>query len=164
MAILYLPSNLLRQMAPKKRARRLVTQKLTVNQVALRSLARTGILSKTKLESIALKVVRQYKRRERRELSEGATQADAKATALSKKKLMVVRVQNAAVFEVTQDVKGKYRGEYYRWLPSDANEPDPLHQLNYGEVFQLGVGEAPGDRYGCRCGMEILVDEDRLEL
>lgn len=164
MAIRYLPSDVLRRMAPKKRAKRLVTQKLSVNTVALRSLARTGILSKKTLEGVARKVIRQYKQREKRELRLGASKGDAKAAALSGKKLMVQRVQNAAVFEITGNLKRTYRGEFYEWLPSDAADPDPVHQLNYGEVFQLGVGEAPGDRFGCRCGMNILVDEDTLEL
>lgn len=154
-------------MAPKKRARRLVTQRLTVNRAALRALSRSGILSQRELSSIAGKVVRQYKARYRREIKAGETIKDAKALALSGKRLMVQRVQNAAVYELTQMVKSEYSGELARWLPSSANVADPLHQLNYGQVFIIGVGingEEPGDRYGCECGMEILVDEDTLEL
>lgn len=167
MAITFLPGNLLRRIAPKKKARRLVTQKLTVNRVALRSLARTGVLSQKKLTEVAIKVVRQYRAKERSEKFFGASETAARETALNKKKLMVQRVQNAAVFELGKEVRSQYRGELARWLPSDAQEPDPLHQLNYGEIFQIGVGingEEPGERYGCRCGMEILVEEDRLEL
>lgn len=164
MAITYLPSEVLRKMAPKSKARKLVTRELNVNRVALRSLAKTGFLSKKTLTSVALKVIRQYRKREKRELAAGATKSEAKELALSGKKLMVQRVRNAAVYEIAQEIKSKYRGEFYEWLPSDANEPDPLHQLKYGEVFQLGVGEAPGDRYGCQCGMRILVDEDILDL
>ena len=73
-------------------------------------------------------------------------------------------MQNETVFQIGQEIKAEYEGEFYEWLPSDAEEPDPLHQLNYGQVFRIGDGEQPGDRYGCRCGMNILVPEKKLEL
>jgi hypothetical protein len=76
----------------------------------------------------------------------------------------VARVQNAVVYEIAQDIKDQYRGEFYEWLPSDAETPDPIHQLNYGKKFQMGKGEMPGDRYGCRCGMNVLVSESTLSL
>jgi len=164
MAIRFLPSELLKKMAPVKKVERLVTQNLTVNKAAVRSLGRTGILSKKSLSEIALRVVKTYKKVFQEEQDAGATIAEAKELALNDKKLMVQRVQNAAVFELSKEVRSQYHGEYYVWLPSDADEADPLHQLNYGQTFQIGDGEAPGERFGCRCGMEILVNEDTLEL
>lgn len=68
------------------------------------------------------------------------------------------------MFQVAGEIKDRYEGEFYIWLPSDAEEPDPEHQLNYGKKFQVGEGEMPGDRFGCRCGMEILVPETKLDL
>lgn len=164
MPIVYLPSKLLKTMAPAIKAKALVTNRLTVNQVALRSLARTGILKKDTLEDIALNVINQYKDRKEVEIDDGATVSEATEIALNDKALMVQRVQNAAVQQITKKVKVNYGGEDYIWLPSDADEPDPVHQLNYGLRFTVGVGEAPGDRYGCQCGMKILTDEDTLEL
>lgn len=79
-------------------------------------------------------------------------------------KQAIQRIQNNAVFEIAQSIKENYSGESYEWLPSDADEPDPEHQLNYGKIFQVGVGEMPGDRYGCKCGMNILVKETKLTL
>ncbi len=163
-AIKYEPSKILRRMVPKAKAGELVSDSLTLNRSAVRALARTGILSPKKLETIAVKVINQYKDARAAEIEDGASRAEATAAVLNDKKLMVQRVQSAAVHEITRDIKSEYRGEFYVWLPSTAVVPDPLHQLNYGKTFQLGVGEMPGDRYGCQCGMNILVKSSKLEL
>ncbi len=164
MAIEFLPSKLKQKVAPKKAVEKLVTQKLTLNRAALTMLARSEILSKPALEKVALKVIKSYKRTYGEFRDEGLSKAEALDEALNDKKLMVNRVQNAVVSQIAEDLKETYEGELYEWLPSDAAEPDPLHQLNYGMIFELGVGEAPGDRYGCQCGMRILVNESQLEL
>ena len=63
-----------------------------------------------------------------------------------------------------QEEKQAHKGEFYRWLPSNAQNPDPEHQLLYGKIFRVGEGDKegnmPGERYGCRCGIEWLKDED----
>jgi hypothetical protein len=164
MAIRFHPSTFLAKAMPKKRVERLVTQKLTLNRAAVSTLMESGVLKKKTLEKIALKVIRGYRQKFGDERRQGASKMQALESALNDKKQMVQRVQNAAVYEISQEIQDQYAGEFYEWLPSDAVEPDPLHQLNYGQVFQLGVGEAPGDRYGCQCGMNILVHETKLEL
>lgn len=164
MAIKYEPSKILSRIAPKSKAQALVNDNLTVNRAAVNALSRAGVLSKKKVETLAIKVINQYKAARASEIEDGASKAEATAAALNDKKLMVQRVQNAAVQEITKDIKSEYRGEFYVWLPSTALVPDPLHQLNYGKTFQLGVGEMPGDRYGCQCGMNILVKGSKLEL
>lgn len=163
MAIRYLPTQFLKKALPDKAVEKLVTQKLTLNKAAVRALG-TDILSKPTLEKVALKVIKQYNQTYGDFKDAGLSNAAALEETLNDKALMLARVQNAAVYEVSQEIQNKYEGEFYEWLPSDANEPDPEHQLNYGEKFQLGVGEAPGDRYGCRCGMNILVNESQLKL
>ena len=164
MAILYLPSRILKKTASERKIKKLLTKKLTVNRAALATLADTGVVSKKRLSEIALKVAKGYKKRYRAEREEGATVKEAAADAVNGGKLLVQRVQNETVFQIGQEIKAEYEGEFYEWLPSDAEEPDPLHQLNYGQVFRIGDGEQPGDRYGCRCGMNILVPEKKLEL
>lgn len=164
MSILVDPQNLLRRMAPKTKVRRLVTRKLTLNQVVLRTLAHSGLLTKGGLERVALKVIRQYKRSYAQEIKAGASKAQALETALNQKRLMVQRVQSAAVREIVGEVKDRYRGEFYIWLPSSSDSPDPEHELFYGEKRQVGVGEMPGDRPGCQCAMELLVNDTKLEL
>lgn len=168
MAITYDPAKLLRRLASKRAIRRLVTQKLSVNRVALSSLSESGVLSKPTIMDITLKVIDQYKDKKAIEIDAGASNSAALETALNEKKLIVQRIQNASVQAISDRVKENYAGLFYVWLPSSANIPDPLHQLNYGKTFQLGVGddngEDPGDRYGCLCGMHILTEDDRLIL
>src|SRR5690242_4616696 len=125
MAIEFLPSKMKRKVSPTRTVERLVTNRLTLNKAVVATLAESEVLSKKKLETIALKVIKSYKKtygvlREETDLSK----ADALAEAMNGRKLMVQRVQNAVVHEISNDLKDKYRGEYYIWLPSDANEPD----------------------------------------
>lgn len=160
----YLPTDLLRRMASKKQAKRLVTKELTLNRAALSALAKTSMLSKKKIEELALRVIKDYKARYKEELADGLTKSAALDETLNGARLMVQRVQDSVVHEIAKDIKRNYRGEFYEWLPSDAEEPDPLHQLNYGKKFQIGKGEMPGDRWGCKCGMNILVEEKKLDI
>lgn len=158
------PRNIAKKLAPKKTVEKLVSRNLTLNRAAATMLAKSGLLSKKKVEEVAIKVIREYKSAFKEELKEGASKSEALEDVLNDKKQMVSRVQNVATREITKEVKKAYRGERYEWLPSNAEEPDPLHQLKYGKRFWVGKGEMPGDRWGCQCGMRILVDEDELFL
>jgi len=164
MTIKYLPNEVLKKIAPKKAIEKLVKGNLTLNKSVLSMVSKADFISKKNITTVALKVVKQYKERFKEEIEDGATKAEAIETTLNQKKLMVNRVQNNVIFQIKNEIADQYSGEFYEWLPSDAETPDPLHQLNYGETFQIGVGEMPGDRYGCRCGMNILVDETKLAL
>lgn len=164
MAITFMPSKFAKKLVPKKTVEKLVSRNLTVNRAAVTMLTKSGVLSKKKVEEVAIRVIRQYKEKFSDEIDDGATRAEALNEAVNDKVLLVQRVQNVATHEVAKEVKKSYRGERYEWLPSLAENPDPLHQLNYGKRFWLGRGEAPGDRYGCQCGMRILVDETQLFL
>jgi hypothetical protein len=162
--IKYLPNELLNKIAPPKKIEKLVGGNLTLRKASLSFVDQIDFLSKDSIQRVALNVVDQYQTRFENEKDSGASASEAKETALNEKKLLVNRVQNEVVTQVANEIKDQYEGEYYIWLPSDALEPDPLHQLNYGKKFQLGKGEMPGDRYGCRCGMQILVSDDTLQL
>ena len=164
MAIRYLPTELLKKIAPAKKIEKLVTNRLTLNKTVLSLFDDVDFLSKKTMERTALKAIKHYKERYKEEIADGLSAPEAKEETLNDKKLLVSRVQNEVISEVADEIKDQYRGEFYKWLPSDADTPDPLHQLNYGSKFQLGKGEMPGDRYGCRCGMLILVPEKRLSL
>lgn len=164
MAIRYDPRKLLRKAAPKATVEKLVTQNLTLNRAVVTVLTKADILSQKKLEDVAIRVIRGYKDKFGSEVDSGATKSEAIAEAVNGKRQMVSRIQDAVVFQISKDIKSSYRGEFYVWLPSDASTPDPVHQLNYGSRFQIGKGEMPGERYGCRCGMNILVKETRLDL
>lgn len=164
MSIKYEPQKILKKMASKKNIENLVTDNLTVNRAVLNSLESSGVLGKKQLEFVGLGVIRDYRERAEKLTEEGLTKAESREEVLENKKLLVQRVQNATVSEITKKVKEKYRGEYYIWLPSTAKVPDKKHKRKYGKRYQIGRGEAPGDRYGCKCGMEILVEAKRLSL
>lgn len=151
------PSKLLRRVAPAKKIEKLLSSRLSLKRAALTFASKIDFLDENAIARVALKTIKGYKERAKDD-------PDAKAEILDDPAQLIQRVQNEVVTQVAGEIKDKYAGEFYVWLPSDADEPDPEHQLNYGEKFQVGVGEMPGDRYGCRCGMEILVDDSTLDL
>jgi hypothetical protein len=150
MSIRYHPKELLKKIAPAKKVEKLVNQNLTLNKAALSFVDAIDFLSTATVQRVALKTIKEYKQTFEDNKDEGLTASDAKEEALNKKKLLVNRVQSTIVNQVADEIEDRYRGEFYKWLPSDAQVPDPLHQLKYGKKFQLGKGEKPGDRFGCR--------------
>jgi len=153
----YLPSKILKKVAKKKAIENLVTNDLTLNKAAVKTLSNMDLLSAKKITEIAIRVINGYKKKYK--------DGDSLKEALNDKKNMVREIEQASLFLISKDIALQYRGEYYIWLPSDAEKPDPEHQLYYGKTFQIGSShEMPGERYGCRCGMQILVDESRLNL
>jgi hypothetical protein len=156
-AIRYEPSKLLARIAPAKKLEKLLSKRLTLKRAALAFTSELDVLDRGAIERVALKTIKSYKARVKED-------PDAKEDLVDDPAQLVQRVQNEVIFQVATEIKDRYSGEFYVWLPSDAEEPDPEHQLNYGEKFQVGDGEMPGDRIGCRCGMEILVDDSSLDL
>lgn len=155
--IKYDPGKMLKKIAPPAKIEKLVSGNLTLKKTALSFVSRIPYLSKKGVEAVALKTIKGYKARAKGD-------PDLKGELAGNPRQLVQRVQNEIVIQVAESIAVRYQGERYRWLPSDAEEPDPEHQLNYGKTFVLGEGEMPGDRYGCRCGMEILVDDSSLDL
>ncbi len=157
MAIVYEPSKIINRLAPRRKIKKLLGDSFSLKRAALTFVSAIEVLNKKDITAVALKVISSYKER----VKDDPT---LRAEILADPKQLVQRVQNEVILQIKDDIKTTYRGESYRWLPSDAEEPDPEHQLNYGETFTVGEGEMPGDRIGCRCGMEILVDETKLDL
>lgn len=155
--IKYLPSELLKKIAPGSKIEKALKKNLSLKKAALTNASQFDFLDPKAIERVALKTVKGYKAR----VKDGEeVAADLEADPA----LLIQRVQNEVIWQVKEEIKSTYSGEFYTWLPSDADEPDPEHQLNYGLTFQIGVGEMPGDRYGCRCGAEINVDASSLGL
>jgi hypothetical protein len=97
----------------------------------------------------------------------GSDAGELKDEIMADPKQLIQRVQNEVVFQIHEGIKTKYRGQKGRWLPSDAEDPRPEHQKNYGKVYTIGEGidgVEPGDEYGCKCGVEIITDETELDL
>lgn len=157
MAIIYDPANLVKKIASDRKIKSLLKSNLSLKKAALNFVDKFDVINKTDVGRVALKTIKGYKQR----VKEDPSLIDEISANPAQ---LIQRVQNEVIFQIATDIKSKYEGEQYTWLPSDADEPDPEHQLNYGKVFTIGDGEMPGDRYGCRCGMEILVKESALEL
>ncbi len=158
--IKYEPSKLLKKIVPVKRIKKLLRKDLEVKRTALNyidQLSGLEVLDKEAILDTALKVSASYQKRVNAETDKATDLKDDP-------KLLVQRVENEVVLQITEGIKDKYAGESYIWLPSDAEEPDPEHQLNYGKEFKVGDGEMPGERWGCRCGMQILVNQTKLNL
>ena len=168
MAIVYDPKKMLKRIASDRKIKQLLSKDLTVKRAALSFADDVGFIDKAEVAKTALKTVRDYQMRVAKAQVEGGFDSEAgedlEKALLKNPKQLIQRVQNSLLFQVSEKIKEKYRGEKYEWLPSDAEEPDPLHQLNYGKIFVVGDGEMPGDRYGCKCGMRILTDDEDLEL
>lgn len=168
MSIVYDPKKMLKRIAPKAKVERLLNSKVTVKKTALSFLNDIEFLDKGRVAEVALKTARGYKERIAKAVVDAGGEKKAgreeRAAILDDPKQLIQRVENEVVLQISEAIKEKYDGEQYEWLPSDAEEPDPEHQLNYGKVFTIGVGEMPGERYGCRCGMNILVKQTSLKL
>lgn len=162
MAIVYDPKKMLRDVAPESKIKKLVNRRLDVKRASLSFISDVPFIDKSKVTEVALKTVKSYRERVAAEAGDDA-KALEKELAQSPMQL-IQRVQNEVVWQVSREIRSSYEGEKYEWLPSDAEEPDPEHQLNYGKVFVVGEGEMPGERYGCKCGMRILVTETELKL
>lgn len=157
MSIVYDPNELLKKIAPDAKIKRMLGGNVTLKKTALNFVDSIDYLNKRSVSRVALKTIKEYKNRVKAD-------QDQKSEIVEDPKLLIQRVQNEVVFQVSTEIKAAYSGEQYEWLPSDADEPDPEHQLNYGKIFTVGDGEMPGERIGCRCGMNILVKQTELEL
>lgn len=178
MSIIFDPNTFVKKIAPPAKIKKLLKGNLTVKKSAL-SFA-TGIaeaddiavkLDKKAITDVALKTVRGYQERQAKAIVDAgfdrAAGTEVKDEILDDPKQLIQRVQNEVVFQVHEKIKDQYAGQKARWLPSDAEEPRPEHQLNYGKVYVIGEGingVEPGDEPGCRCGVEILTNEDQLQL
>ena len=157
MSIIYDPKAYSKKLFSEKKIKSLLKKNLTLKKTALSVVDKFDILNKKDITDVALKTIKGYKERIKLD-------PEIESEILKNPAQLIQRVQNEVVWQVKESIKESYRGEQYVWLPSDAEEPDPEHQLNYGKTFTIGEGEMPNDRYGCRCGMEILVKESELNL
>jgi hypothetical protein len=166
MSIIYNPTKLLKRIAPAKKIKKLLSGRLTLNKAALSFFSDVPFISKSMVMDSAINAINNYKDRYEKDKI-------TKKEVVEDPALLINRVQSAVINQISTEIKDEYRGEFYIWLPSSADVPDPQHQLNYGKRFQIGKrtgkgapegGKIPGERWGCQCGMEILVPEKRLVL
>lgn len=155
--IRYEPSEILKKLAPARKVEKLLKGNVSLKRSALSFASKFDFLDEKAIARVALKTIKGYRERIKED-------PDIKADIVDDPAQLVQRVQNEVIFQVSTEIKNRYAGEFYIWLPSSADEADPEHQLNYGLTFQIGKGEQPGERPGCQCGMEILVDDSSLKL
>lgn len=166
MAIFYDPKKMLNKIAPDSKIKKLMSRRLDAKKAAFSFIDDIPFLDKKAVVDVTLKTLKSYRQRRDREIASGSKSdgQELENELHTSPMQLIQRVQNEVVFQVSQEIKSQYQGERYEWLPSDADEPDPEHQLNYGKIFVVGEGEMPGERYGCKCGMRILVNETELKL
>ena len=176
MAIVFDPAKMLKTIAPEAKVKRMISDKFTLKRTALTFIDAAadksiGLLDKKSIASVARRTIKNYQKRR----ADAVIKADYDKKAgtefqkeiIDDPALLIQRVQNEIVFQTHEKIKDQYDGQKARWLPSDAEEPRPEHQLNYGKEYIIGEGingVEPGDEYGCRCGVEILVNETKLNL
>jgi hypothetical protein len=176
LSIVFDPIKMLKKIAPESKIKRLVSGKLGLRRTALSFVdaaadSSVGVLDKKAVADVALKTIRGYQEREAKAIAENNFERSA-GTEFAREvvddpRQLIQRVQNELIFQVHEKIKEKYGGQKARWLPSDSEEPRPEHQANYGETYIIGEGingVEPGDEPGCKCGVEILVNETQLEL
>lgn len=168
MAITYDPSDLLKEIAPESKIKKLLTKDVTLKKTALSFVDAVKFIDKSAVARVALKTVKSYQQRIADAQIEAGFESDAgnkvESEIVDDPKQLIQRVQNEVIFQISGLIREKHSGKTYTWLPSSAEEPDPEHQLNYGKSFVIGDGEMPGDRYGCLCGMEIDTKETELNI
>lgn len=169
MAIIFDPKAMLKKLAPEAKIKRMISSGVTLKKAAL-SFVDTDLIDKKSVADVALKTIRGYQERIAKAQAESGEKSSGdpiEAEILADPKQLIQRVQNEMIFQIHQKIQETYAGETGVWLPSDADEPRPEHQLNYGKEYIIGQGIdgiEPGDEPGCMCGVEIKVKQTSLEL
>ena len=159
----FIPGRWLEEIFPKGIEKSgLLSDNLEIKKRYLQALVRATSLSGRKIAAEVYKTVDFYEQKEATLKAAGVKAF--KQEALNGQELLKARLKNFLVYSEIQRQRKEHKGRMYRWLPSNANEPDPEHQLLYGHIFREGEGDKdgnmPGERWGCQCGIEWLDDED----
>lgn len=143
----------------------LTKQNLTLKKKATQALILATNVAAKDLSATVAKVISVYEKKIDDLTDEGLPRARAALFAKGNEALLRQRIENLVVYSEVQRLKEENQGQYYKWLPSGADEPDPEHQLLYGGTFLVGEGDEegnmPGERYGCDCGIEILTTKEK---
>jgi hypothetical protein len=163
--MIFYPDKFKKKVLPKSFFKEnLLDKNLSFKQKAMQALILSTPASKDDLAATVLGVINTYKNKVDELQLEGLPKTQAKFLATNGEALLQQRIENLVVYSEVQRLKEENKGEFYRWLPSGADEPDPEHQLLYGEIFPVGQGDSegnmPAERYGCQCGMEILTTNE----
>lgn len=158
----FYPDRFLKQVMPKSfYTQGLVSKNFTLQKGAISAINRARLATGRAIDKTVYDVLLQYKAKYKDLIAaEDFGKAQAFEAAVGGENLLRQRIEQAVIFDKIQDLKAEHKGEYYRWMPSSAENPDPQHGLLYGKIFRVGEGDKegnmPGERYGCQCGIEWL--------
>ncbi len=165
----FYPDRFLKQVMPKSfYTQGLVSKNFTLQKGAISAINRARLATGRPIDKTVYDVLLQYKAKYKDLIAaEDFGKAQAFEAALNGENLLRQRIEQAVVFDKIQDLKAEHKGEFYRWMPSSAENPDPQHGLLYGKIFRVGEGDKegnmPGERYGCQCGIEWLGEEEAFK-
>lgn len=172
MAIFFDPTKMLKKVAPKSKIKRMVSDRMSLRRTVLANIGTDEIpIDNGSLTKVVRNTISAYKQRIAKAIVENQFERSAgteeKDAILADPKQLIQRVQNEIIYQTHQRIQDRYAGQKARWLPSDAEEPRPEHQAHYGKIYVIGEGidgVEPGDEWGCKCGVEILTDETKLDI
>lgn len=145
---------------------KLLTSDLELKALELQAILKATTLTKREVNATVYKVVDIYEKKMKDLKKEGVRAF--KAQALNGEALLKNRLEGLVLYNEVQKIKEENTGKFYRWLPSSSKEPDPEHQLLYGKIFKVGEGDKngnmPAERYGCKCGIQILTAEEAKKM
>lgn len=158
--MLFLPDRYLKKVLPKGFfKKKMLTRARTVKQELVRALLTATTLKEEEVKESLGAVVDFYQQKIEKLKDEGSDKPVSEA--LNGEKLLKQRVENIVTWKESQELKEKYKGRKYIWLPSSSKEPRQLHQLRYGKVYTVGDGLFPAEDYGCKCGALILDSDEK---
>lgn len=164
--MIYNPNKLLAEVFPKNFfSGKILTSGLELKKDIMQAVLKSSLMNEREVSSTVYKVVEVYNNKIEKLKKLG--EKSYKKMALNGEKLMKNRLENAVLFNEITQLKNEHEGQFYRWLPSSAKEPEPEHQLLYGKIFKVGEGDKDGnmptERYGCRCGIEFLSEPQKIK-
>lgn len=143
---------------------KILNSEMEFKKTMLQSVIKATTLSEREVNASVYKVVDLYSKKIKELKAEG--EKSYKKKAINNEVLLKNRLENLVLYNEVKKLKKEHEGQYYRWIPSSAEEPDPEHQLLYGKIFKVGEGDKDGnmptERYGCRCGIEFLEDKKEV--
>lgn len=81
------------------------------------------------------------------------------------KNTLVGTIKTSIMLSLDDMPKKSKQDVIIRWIPSEAQEQDPIHALNYGKTMtlELALQKGLGTRYGCQCAFEVISGGDIIE-
>lgn len=164
----FYPDRFLKQVMPKSfYSQNLVDKDFDLKKNALKAINRARTITGRPIDTTVYNVLSQYEQKYKGLIAEGESSTQAFNEAVNNSALLRQRIEQAVVYDEIQNLKTQHAGEFYRWLPSSAANPDPEHQLLYGKIFRVGDGDKngnmPGERSGCQCGIEWIGEEEAFK-